>query len=53
MNRKRLIGLLWVLAGLILLGFAYREEPRDIVPLVLGVIAVAGGAALVRRAREP
>ena len=52
MKRKRIIGLLWVVAGLILLGAAFRVEPRDIAPLVLGVVAVAVGAALVRRARH-
>jgi uncharacterized membrane protein HdeD (DUF308 family) len=52
MNRKRIIGILWVIAGVILLGAAFREEPRDIAPLVLGVVAVAVGAALVRRARH-
>ena len=52
MNRKRIIGILWVIAGVILLGAAFREEPRDLAPLVLGVVAVAVGAALVRRARH-
>ena len=52
MKRKRIIGLLWVVAGLILLGIAFRKQPRDIAPLVLGVVAVALGAALVRRARH-
>lgn len=52
MNRTRIIGILWVLAGVVLLGVAFREEPRDIAPLVLGVVAVALGAALVRRARR-
>ena len=52
MNRKRIIGILWVLAGLVLLSFAYRDEPRDVALLVLGVTAVALGAALVRRSRR-
>ena len=53
MSRKRFIGILWVLSGLVLLGFAYREEPRDVMLLVLGVAAVALGAALVHHARHP
>lgn len=49
MNRKRLIGILWVLGGLALLIFGFRREPQETVPVLLGAFFVAVGAALIRR----
>lgn len=49
MKSSRLVGILWLLAGLVLLWLAYGREPRSTAHLVLGVIFVALGAAIVRR----
>lgn len=45
----RFIGIFWVLAGLVLLLLAFRGDERDTPFLVMGIVAVAVGAALVRR----
>jgi uncharacterized membrane protein HdeD (DUF308 family) len=45
----RFIGIVWVLAGLVLLLLAFRGEERDTPFMVIGVVSVALGAALVRR----
>lgn len=51
-QRTRLVGVLWVLAGLVLLLAAFRTEPASTPYLVIGVGFVALGAALIRRSKR-
>lgn len=49
---SRLIGILWVVAGAVLIVLAFRKEERETSLLVLGVTFVALGGAIVRRSRR-
>jgi uncharacterized membrane protein len=49
MISSRVIGILWALAGLVLLLITFGREPRSTPLLVAGVVFVALGAALIRR----
>ena len=49
MISSRVIGILWVLAGLVVFLLTFGREPRSTPLLVVGVIFVALGAAMIRR----
>jgi hypothetical protein len=50
-NIRRLTGILWVVAGLVLLFAAFRDAPRNNAYLLLGVLCTILGAARLRRSR--
>lgn len=46
----RNLGILWVVAGFVSLFLAYSREPRNTPLLIVGMLLVAIGAAMIRRA---